>query len=472
MSTFKDLPPGSREWAHEVNKALEELTHLTKVVRKAADDLGINYADPTIVRSDSSVPSAQKSVQLKLPSLKDLEIRDAVDGDVLTFDGLRGVWTARQHDTIIMPKEFELGDPLSYYEDTEVTPDPDDPGDEDPDEPPAEDPITLADKSATNSLKYNEFTNPSFENGTATWSAPSTDPFYYTHAEGVFGSPDYTETVVEGTPHQNQIGGISAVSGDSREGSKAMRITLGYAPGDAAPETGDPVNLVLFNNLPDVRNVLLYFKIPASGQSTPVVARVESHAFSEQNGAARKVLKTVSTTVEAGDWAPVYLYMPEGTQNTSVRLALYFGSISTDRSGLEILMDTTLASSNTATYFDGDSAAVEGYSTAWEGAPHASRSVMTMGRQLKAPSTITLGKPFYVEGSGYGPGEAVTVMEYQWGNTYTEVTADAAGQFKIVMTIPANTDPDAGPIAGPGGGIFVYGDASQAMPEVTGITYV
>jgi hypothetical protein len=52
---------------------------------------------------------------LKLPALQDLDIRDAVDGDVLTFDASRGMWVARALDAVQLPKVHPEGDPDSYY---------------------------------------------------------------------------------------------------------------------------------------------------------------------------------------------------------------------------------------------------------------------------------------------------------------------------------------------------------------------
>ena len=115
MSTHKDLPTGSGKWAADIDAQLRKLQEIEAVARRLCNDFGIDYANPQRGINTGPTPSAQNPVQLKLPSLRDLDIRDAQDGDLLTFDGTRGVWVARRHDTVQLPKEFPQGDPDSYY---------------------------------------------------------------------------------------------------------------------------------------------------------------------------------------------------------------------------------------------------------------------------------------------------------------------------------------------------------------------
>ena len=98
MTTHKDLPSGSQTWAADVAGQLAKITELEGIVRRMVADFGLDYANPDRGLNTGNAPSVANPVMLKLPSLKDLDIRDAQDGDLLTFDGKRGVWTARAHN--------------------------------------------------------------------------------------------------------------------------------------------------------------------------------------------------------------------------------------------------------------------------------------------------------------------------------------------------------------------------------------
>lgn len=115
MSTHKDLPPGSSEWARSIDEAMAKLAAIEAVARRICSDFGLDFANPQRGINAGGTPSVKNPVPLKLPSLADLNVRDAVHGDVLTFDQPSGTWVARAWDAVQLPKVFPVGDPDSYY---------------------------------------------------------------------------------------------------------------------------------------------------------------------------------------------------------------------------------------------------------------------------------------------------------------------------------------------------------------------
>jgi hypothetical protein len=406
------LPASSQQWGRNVDDALAKLAVIEAVARRICADFGIDFSDPTKGLNQGDAPSIQNPVQLKLPSLKDLDIRDAVDGDLLTFDGKRGVWVARRHDTVQLPKEFPAGDPDSYYV------------------PAAPEPATGVWSSLL--ADTNWVTDPTFHNGIAGWTVdyPLTD---YTSDDPPVG---YTWT---------NVASISPATGGNR-GDSCMKMTLAnttesqvnYATIDL-PGTGYGACIdVMIPTTDSFGGASVYaniYLVDAGGNDVQTVTSYDDGYF--QND---------------GVWQTLYIYGPRvADYPTAVgrRLVLRVeGNLGTGLAGREVFFDKFGSMQNGQDYFDGDSTEGE-FTAAWTGTPHASTSVRTTTKQINVPELITLGVPFTVLGRGFAPGVEVDVYD-DWYSTNSLVTTDASGNFTTTLTIAANTDPDVGPVAGPG----------------------
>lgn len=419
MKSHKDLPSGSQSWAGDVSGELARLDELEAIVRRLANDFGLDYANPQRGLNTTGVPSVANPVMLKLPSLKDLDIRDAQDGDLLTFDGKRGVWVARRHDTVVLPKEFPQGDPDSYYI-----------------PPTEEEPPTGGGVWSSTTAYTNYITDPSFESGVGVTSWEINADDWQNGATNVAKS-------------------IESVGG-GRRGSSCMKVTLGATSNGTDPAPYSYSNWISLT-LPEGSN---YLFMPISVKVDPLPAGwvIDAYAHILIVNASGTVISNTSTSQTLGplfDWEWHDFTINDGggvavPPGGSKKLLLRFGG---NFEG-EALNDAAayvdcFGRSQLSTYFDGDSVPLNDLNFSWSGTPHNSTSVATVTQQIQVPETITLGVPFIVNGRGWTPGVEVYVYENEWSAAEATVTTDSAGNFSATLTIPANTDPATGPVAGP-----------------------
>jgi hypothetical protein len=429
MTTHKDLPSGSQKWAAEVTSDKQRILQLEAIVRRMANDFGLDYANPDRGLNTGTTPSIANPVMLKLPSLKDLDVRDAQDGDLLTFDGKRGVWTARAHDTVMLPKTFPEGDPDSYYT------------------PPEPEPETGVWSSTTAHTNY--ITNPSFETGFTGWVIQ--DDWYL---------DNFT----------NVAKGISWVDG-GKSGSKSMSVTLGTSD-------MEEVNWISFPNIP-VDSGLPPFQISVRQAAFREGLGINAYVSVYLHDAGGTVLAggtSEETSASLGDleWHTVHQnapYLPAYPTAASATVIVRFGANWEGEliDNVEVLVDC-FAESTLWEYFDGDGGESSEYTYEWAGTPHASESHAITTRQINVPEVITLGEEFTVSGRGFPAGASVDVYEEEWYSTNSLVTADSEGNFTTTLTVPANTDPEVGPVAGPGK-IEAYQSGTGFAPFVS-VTFV
>lgn len=422
MSNHKDLPPGSGKWAGDIDAAMANLQAIEAVARRLCNDFGIDFANPTRGLNAGSVPSVANPVQLKLPSLQDLDIRDAVDGDLLTFDGSRGVWVARRHDTVVLPKVFPDGDPDSYY----VAPIPD--------------PLPPSDNWTPTTVFTNYITNPSFESGVGGWQKIN-DFVYY----------NGTST----SEIENCLASITPYSSGGLYGGNSMKVVLGDTQADYFLK----MNFLSYNiPVADLNGDLGYksglisakLLTPPSPDINSVNMLVELYALDASGTVIWGANSPDQIPVDASGWSTLYINggaVPDGAASMKV-LVRFGGNNMPYINGMELLVDGFIYSESDK-YFDGDSTGGE-YTYSWTGTPHASTSIKSSSKQITAPLSITLGEPFLVMGRGFPPGATVDAYEADWYSVNSTVTADASGNFSAILTVPVNTDPNAGPVAGPG----------------------
>jgi hypothetical protein len=406
------LPPGALDLARQLEEAVAKLREIEAITRRMCADFGLNFSDPSRGLDVRTTPAVTNPVQLKLPSLQDLDIRDAQDGDLLTFDGTRGKWVARRHDTVQLPKEFPQGDPDSYYT-----------------EPEPEEPETGGIWSSTTAYT-NHIIDPSFETGMTGWFIPE---FAYAPGQPL-----------------------------------AVTKELTYAPGQGIGG-GNAIKIVTTGTVDIMQENYVFFELPSTpryGQSnvsvrcdTPLDSQHEVYASVINYDADGNYLDEawVSSAYVGMDqgWQSMFVDIPwqEAFNPPGVRryLKIRIGSNYNQPwlEDAEIFVDHLSLTEN-GQYFDGDTADVTEYAYNWTGEPNNSKSIATILQQIQVPETITLGEPFTVNGRGWVPGATVDVYEDDWYAANSIVTVEPDGTFSTTLTIPANTDPDLGPVAGPG----------------------
>lgn len=93
MNKHKDLPPGSQQWANELDEAMKEISRLTDVVRRLSENAGLDMANPRRGVNDASqAPSIKGPVGQKLSSLADVGTYDVADKQVLTWSQQGQKW--------------------------------------------------------------------------------------------------------------------------------------------------------------------------------------------------------------------------------------------------------------------------------------------------------------------------------------------------------------------------------------------
>lgn len=409
MGQNMGLPGGANDWAREVNKALETLGQLQEMARRICNDFGLDIANPRRGLYTGDTPSVDNPVQLKLPSLQDLDIRDAQDGDLLTFDGKRGVWVARRHDTVQLPKEFPQGDPDSYY-----VPEPEE------EEPPA-DGEWFAPLIATNLMLDPDLTNGMQEN----WKLPP--------------------TIVGTDVWHNVAKSLEWVPSGGMDGGACLRMVMGDGY-NHAPPVGQGENWVVFDDIPlDTYFAGVHVKMESTDYNG------SAYAYYEALDADGNVLRSDycgSGGLNSTTWV-LLRYNPTLTPAGAVsrRLKIRYEGNYPGMNNKVMLIDRMFLSNDTQDYFDGNTPDTAELAYSWTGAPNNSHSEQRSARELQMPTTITLGQEFTVKGRYFTPGANIAVRDDWWINN-VQVTADASGNFEATLLVPENTDPDNGPVAG------------------------
>lgn len=419
MTSSRGLPPGAQPWGRDVEAALARLKEIEDIARRICNDFGLDFSNPDRGLSTGATPGVDNPVQLKLPSLNDLDIRDAQDGDLLTFDGRRGKWVARRHDTVQLPKPVPVGDPASYY--TEPVDEP---------EPPADG------EWFAPLLDTNYILDPSFETGNMSgWFIPD---FAY--------APGQPSSVAKSVSYANGagIGGGSAIKIVTTGTVDTMEMN--YVFYELPPEPLGQLNVSVRCDTPVDATHTVYASVinyDADGNYLD-----EGYISQATVGMTRGWQNMVVDI----PWQPAF--NPVGVQRfLDIRIGGNYNQPWLENA--EILVDHVSITAN-GTYFDGSLPTDSQFTYAWEGTPNASRSTKTSVRELQMPTTITLGEEFTVKGRYYPPGVVLNVRDDWWINN-VEVTTDASGTFEAALTVPANTDPDNGPVSGSTGNIAVTG---------------
>jgi len=93
MKSHKDLPPGSQQWAKEVDDMRSELTSLREVVRRLTENAGIDMSNPKRgVNPPADTPSIKSPVGQKLSSLADVGSYNVLEGQVLSWSQQGQKW--------------------------------------------------------------------------------------------------------------------------------------------------------------------------------------------------------------------------------------------------------------------------------------------------------------------------------------------------------------------------------------------
>jgi hypothetical protein len=387
MTTHKDLPSGSQSWADEVAGYRDQILALEGIVRRMALDFGLDYANPARGLNTGNAPSIANPVMLKLPSLKDLDIRDAQDGDLLTFDGKRGVWVARAHDTVVLPKVFPEGDPASYYVAPTFTP---------------------ANSWSTQISYTNLFLDPGLEASTAGW-ATSTQ----------------TNTNTSCT---------FALTSTAQAGSTGMAITyvnnsaIYPAQATAASYDGLPLN---------TSRISAWIQGRASAQVTTMLL-----IFGYSSG-HRVAYSSGPVTAAAGVWQQKFVSGSSGLTSSIDGSPLEYVSMSIEVSdvtsaGSVVHVDELYAGTVSAPdsfNFNGSSPTGLKYLYSWNGTPNISTSRALQKSRIKTPASFPRGVPIQIIGAGFNPNEPIALSDGR-GNT-ASATADGSGAFDARMSIAA-----------------------------------
>jgi hypothetical protein len=116
------------------------------------------------------------------------------------------------------------------------------------------------------------------------------------------------------------------------------------------------------------------------------------------------------------------------------------GSVYVDGIQVELRDEYFVFASSTAPFFSGASADDADFTYDWDGTAGDSYSTATMSHTVSGPALATIGSLLTVTGSGYAPGETVTVqVEQPYGSATITLTptADGSGNFSVDATPPA-----------------------------------
>lgn len=92
MSQHKDLPPGSQQWAKDVDALIEENKHLKAVLRRLCENAGIDFSNPQRGLNSGAAPSLTNPVGQKLSSLADTDTYNVADKQVLSWSQQGQKW--------------------------------------------------------------------------------------------------------------------------------------------------------------------------------------------------------------------------------------------------------------------------------------------------------------------------------------------------------------------------------------------
>lgn len=418
MVRHKDLPVGSRQWANALDDALDKVTHLESVVQRVTKDLKLDYSDPLRQYNVNGVPSVSNPVQMKMSSMHDIEVPNVQDGDVLTWDGLKGRWVAGRYEGPAKP--------TNYGQNSGVHPD---------------DPIEIVEPEpepgATVDLWYsyqiiNRHPDPKTVGGTDAWFSENIAGY---SADG-WSSATFSK---------------DSATGDGIGGSVRIEVT-GANPNYS---TGEPKNMTVAY-LPVSPNPV--------GQSTRLGMRLmaqggEWHPNGSWSGSVHGYDKTNGTYVKgqtlvqprrgggagAGVWE--YCFDSDWSYNMSEDLNWYIAiQLHNILEGQTVVVhadDFWLATANPPTFeyhFYGDTPDDDRYNYSWSGSANSSPSIGDYKRSIGTPTTVVIGSDMPVHGRGFGAGESVTVEHT--GNSLSTadtvtVVADELGTFQTTMTINA-----------------------------------
>jgi len=90
--TRKDLPMGSQQWADEVDKGLAKIAELEAVIRRLAENAGLDMSNPSRGVNTGATPSIQNPVGQKLSSLADVQTYNVADKQYLGWDQKGQKW--------------------------------------------------------------------------------------------------------------------------------------------------------------------------------------------------------------------------------------------------------------------------------------------------------------------------------------------------------------------------------------------
>lgn len=388
MGQNRGLPTGAGQWSREVDAALRNVEEAGAIVRRLCDDFGLDFSNPSRGISTSEAPTVEKPVQLKLASLKDLDIRDAQDGDVLTFDGTRGKWVARRHEMVQLPKEFPPGDPDSYYVE------------------PVEPDFLPADTWSLLAPRTNLLTDPRFEHGTGNWA----------------WSSDRNNSPTSAA--------VSIVPGGRGGSGTCMQV---FFTNNVTNIPQSHVNISSYGHSLDTKIYRLWVM-------SPVAMAVE--AFLDFVWDGKRETPYTSATLAPGEWTLLSVAGIGGTDpfyGPQLDTALVVGvSGIPSNTSATLYVDDMLISDTTVNYihgaFNGETPDTDDYLYSWDGEPDNSTSTVTLKRRIQIPSTAPQGSTIQVIGAGFIPGENVQL--WVGGDPLDLLTAEPDGTFDARLTIP------------------------------------
>jgi len=118
VSTHKDLPPGSQQWARELDDAMKEIKRLQGVVSRLAENAGIDQSNPRRGLNAGAAPSVKNPVGQKLSSLADVDTYNVADGQGLSWSQQGQKWLPATPvvagAAIPIPMAYYGGDVVGY----------------------------------------------------------------------------------------------------------------------------------------------------------------------------------------------------------------------------------------------------------------------------------------------------------------------------------------------------------------------
>jgi hypothetical protein len=415
VKNHKALPAGSQPWARDINTAVAKIAELEGIIRRMANDFGLDYSNPKRGVNTGSVPSVKNPVMLKLPALQDLDIRDAVDGDVLTFDASRGVWVARALDAVQLPKVHPEGDPDSYY-----TPDDD---------------IVLADTWSETSTVQNLYTDPAL-----TTSTTGMTGLPWVVYEDDF-NPFYSQDVVS----------ITNVDGH-------CEVFLDFWADDS-----NGTNIIEVDNLPPnalfiAQATLRDLVIPPGAPQPTLLPHIdaEMYYYNATGGVVRlDRYDNVGISQTSLDWQRIGAWVDQQSGSapgpiTKAKLRLWL-TLPWRGSSSKFLLDNFMllsahplpyGDSNEDYYFDGNSTDTNEIAYSWDGTPNNSTSTAQTLQRLKYPANVPAGSTMQVLGEGFMPNAFIYLSANGDGEFYEqELNADSDGTFETTITLSPDEPP-------------------------------